>query len=187
MSEMRPAIRCSTWFGALACVCCLGLSPCAGATGVAVLAFESRNLTPIADTAADRQYVASLGVMLEEALGQAADTEIVSIDPAVADEANAGVGYLFEHGDVAAQLARAQGADWIVVGRLHKPSFLFSYLMARLVDARTGEVAEDLVIEIKGQQDVVTRKGIQRLAGKLAARLNAHPRSRQAVSVPVTR
>ena len=52
MSEMRPAIRCSTWFGALACVCCLGLSPCAGATGVAVLAFESRNLTPIADLAA---------------------------------------------------------------------------------------------------------------------------------------
>ena len=105
--------------------------------------------------------------------GDTLDVRIVSIDPAVARKADAGVGYLFEHADAAAELGRAHGADWILVGRLHKPSFLFSYLMARLVDTRAGKVAEDLIVEVKGQQHIVMRKGIERLAEKLSVRLKA--------------
>ncbi len=74
---------------------------------------------------------------------------------------------------MAARLGAANGADWVVVGRLHKPSYLFVYLMARLVDVSTGQVAEDLLVEIKGLQDVVSRKGIERLAQKLSPRLRA--------------
>ena len=144
-----------------------------GRTSIAVLDFESYNLTPIADTPVDMQRVASISGMLEKALQETTEVHIVSIDPAEVREADAGFGYLFEHGDVAAQLGLAHGADWVLVGRLHKPSFLFSYLMARLVDTRTGKVAEDLIVEIKGQQQVVTRKGVERLAEKLAVRLTA--------------
>ena len=165
--------------GALLTLAMLLLSmPIAGAdvsgqASIAVLEFESYNLTPIADTAEDMKRTASISGMLEQALQETTDVRIVSIDPVDVREADAGFGYLFEHGDVAAQLGLAHGADWVLVGRLHKPSFLFSYLMARLVDARTGKVAEDLIVEIKGQQQVVTRKGVERLAQKLAVRLAA--------------
>lgn len=142
---------------------------------IAVLEFELYNLTPIADTPEDRMRLATLRGMVEQGLRDNADIDIdiVAIDPATVAEANAGFGYLFEHADVAAELGLAHGATWVLVSRLHKPSFLFSYLMARLVDTRTRSVAEDLVVEIKGQQQVVTRKGIERLVQKLLPRLNA--------------
>lgn len=160
---------------ALACGVLLLGGPAAApaATGIAVLDFELRNLTPIADSQEDLQRAASIRPMLEAELHKRPDTRIVSIDPVVAREADAALGYLFEHSDAAAELGRAHGADWILVGRLHKPSFLFAYLMARLIDTGTGKVAEDLIVEIKGQQEVVTRKGVERLAQKLDARLAA--------------
>ena len=47
-----------------------------------------------------------------------------------------GFGYLFDHHDLAAQLAKQYHADYVLVGRLHKPSFLFIYLMAHLIDVK---------------------------------------------------
>lgn len=158
---------------------------------IAVLEFELNNLTPIAASPEDLKHAASISRMLEKALQETLDVRIVSIDPAVAREADVAFGYLFEHSDAAAQLGLTHGADWILVGRLHKPSFLFAYLMARLVNTETGRLAEDLIVEIKGQQQVVTHKGVKRLAEKLAARLTAdvnenaeRPTGRQGASTP---
>ncbi len=145
----------------------------AAASGIAIIDFESYNLTPVAQSPAERQYVATLNGMLEQQVLATSDVDIIRIEEADAEHANAGFGYLFEHPREAAKLGEKYGADWIVVGRIHKPSFLFSYLLARLVNVQTAEVAEDLVVEIKGQQDVVTQKGIERLAQKLSVRLNA--------------
>ncbi len=140
---------------------------------LAVLDFELNDLTLLPNTDAERERTASLRPMLEQALREAGDVQVVEIDPAAIGEADAAFGYLFEHPEVTARLGAANGADWVIVGRLHKPSYLFVYLMARLVDTRTGEVAEDLLVEIKGQQDVVSRKGVERLAQKLSTRLRA--------------
>lgn len=162
---------------AMACVFLLTMNACALAQqSIAVLAFETHNLTPIADTAEDVQHAASISRMLEQALQDTLDLRIVTIDPAVVREADAAFGYLFEHADVTAELGRTHGVDWVVVGRVHKPSFLFSYLMARLVDTQTNKVSEDLIVEIKGQKRIVTRKGAERLAEKLAVRLRAEAR-----------
>ena len=160
---------------ALACFLLLTAGPVqtAAATGIVVLDFELRNLTPIPDSAEDLQRAASIRQMLISALQNKVDVRVVTVDPAAARAADAAVGYLFDHSDAAAQLGLAHGADWILVGRLHKPSFLFAYLMARLVDTRSGTVKEDVVVEVKGQQEIVTRKGVERLAEKLTARLSA--------------
>lgn len=144
-------------------------------TRIAVLDFQLNDLTLLPGNQKELERTASIGPMLEDALRGFAQVQIVEVDPAAAREADAALGYLFDHSEVAARLGATYGADWILVGRLHKPSFLFAYLMARLVDTRTGKVAEDIVVEIKGTQPVVTRKGVLRLAEKLKARIDAGP------------
>jgi hypothetical protein len=136
-----------------------------------VLDFELNDLTLQPRTPEELERTASIRPLLENALAPASDIRLVGIDAATADRANAGVGYLFDHPEVAARLGDEHGADWVLVGRLHKPSFLFAYLMARLVDTDTGELAEDYIVEVKGQQDVVTAKGVERLAEKIEKRI----------------
>lgn len=159
---------------ALSCLLLMGIqSPVWSADSIAVLDFELNDLTLLSEGPEELERTASIRPLLVEALRTVADVRIIEIDPEAAREADAAVGYLFEHNEVAARLGAAHGADWILVGRLHKPSFLFAYLMARLVDTRTGKVAEDLLVEIKGQQEIVTKKGAERLARKIAHRLKA--------------
>jgi len=159
---------------ALACLLLMML-PCrvVAESTLAVLEFELNDLTLLPRGEEELQRTAALQPMLEEALNVTDSVRIIRIDPAAVRDADAAFGYLFEHSEEAARLGAAHGADWVLVGRLHKPSFLFAYLMARLVDTQTGNVAEDLLVEVKGQQQVVTRKGIERLASKIAARLEA--------------
>lgn len=157
---------------ALGCLLLLGVQSRAWSdASIAVLDFELKDLTLLPNGPEEVARTASIRPMLEEALRTAAAVRIIAIEQEAARDADAGVGYLFEHSEAAARLGASGGADWILVGRLHKPSFLFAYLMARLVDTGTGKVAEDLLVEIKGQQDVVTRKGVERLAKKIAKRL----------------
>jgi hypothetical protein len=93
----------------------------------------------------------------------------------LAAQADAGFGYLFDHADAAAKLGRQQGADWVLVGRLHKPSFLFAYIMAHLVDAHTGRLVGNYVVEVKGPPRLVTAKGVERLANQIDQTI--HPRA----------
>lgn len=133
-SAERKHFLCRVIAGIVVCT----LSYAAGASSrITVIPFESYNLTPIADSSGDRHYVASLSGMLETAIHDTLGLEIVNVDPATTDQANAG----FRYPTAAAQLAARYDADWIVVGRLHKPSFLFSYLMVRLIDVSSGEIA----------------------------------------------
>lgn len=146
-------------------------APLAAETSIAVLDFELNDLTLQPNTPEEGARTASIRPLLEQALAQAEEVRLVNIQPAAITQANAGFGYLFDHPEVAADLGRQHHAEWILVGRLHKPTFLFAYLMARLVDTHTGVVAEDYVVEVKGQQALVTAKGVERLADKLLTRL----------------
>lgn len=144
-----------------------------GETRIAVLDFQLNDLTLLPNEPQELARTASIRPMLEDALDDLPGVHVVSVDPTAAQAADAAVGYLFEHSEVAGRLGSDHGADWILVGRLHKPSFLFAYLMARLVNTSTGKVAEDIVVEIKGGPGVVTEKGVSRLAEKLSVRLAA--------------
>jgi hypothetical protein len=65
------------------------------------------------------------------------------------------------------RFGKSAGADWVAVGRVHKASFLFVYFKVHLVDARTGALAADLVVEVKGPQQALTRRGVESLARQI--------------------
>lgn len=142
-------------------------APAAG-TAIAVLDFELKDLTLDPNNPEEQERTASIRSMLQELLASPRH-RIVAIDPAAQRAADKGTGYLFDHADVAATLGRAAGADWVIAGRVHKASFLFVYLMAHVVNARTGEQAAALVVEVKGPQKALTRRGVEKLAQQIAA------------------
>jgi hypothetical protein len=131
----------------------------AAQTTIAVIGFELNDLTGLPPTPTEKARTASIQPLLEKALVSTGRYRLIAIDPQVAAQANAGFGYLFDHPDAAAKLGREHGADWVLVGRLHKPSFLFAYLMAHLVDARAGRLAGNYVVEVKGPPKQVTPEG----------------------------
>jgi len=58
-----------------------------------------------------------------------------------------------------------------VVGRHSKGSFLYSYVMAHLIDVKTENLAGNYSVELKGTHRKVTERGIDALAKKLTARI----------------
>jgi hypothetical protein len=77
------------------------------------------------------------------------------------------VGYLFDHHDVAAKLGQQFGADYVLVGRLHKPSFLFSYLMGHLIRVSDARLIGNYISEAKGPNIKLTIKTVESLAVKI--------------------
>ncbi|MGX2041771.1 DUF2380 domain-containing protein [Methylocaldum sp. MU1018] len=144
--------------------------PASASSTIAVLDFELNDVTSNPGLAEEAERTASLKRMLEESLS-AKGYRIAAIAPAAQADAAKGFGYLWSHPDEAAALGRNGGSEFVVVGRLHKPSFLFVYLMAHLVDAKTGNVVGDFIVEVKGQQRNFTGRGIEALARQIDARL----------------
>jgi len=151
--------------------CCLVSSNLLAQPRIAVLDFELKDLTVIPGTPEEVLRTASVKPMLVEEL-QKAGYDIVSIPLADQIRANAGFGYLFDHHDNAAQLAQKFNADYVVVGRLHKPSFLFVYLMAHLIDVKQQRLIGDYLSEIKGSHKKLTRKGVESLTLKITRTLS---------------
>ena len=135
-------------------------------SAIAVLDFELNDLTLDPGNAAERERTASIKPMLRDLLA-AKNHNMVEVSAAAQSAADRGAGYLFDHSDVAAALGHTVGADWVIVGRVHKPSFLFVYLKAHVVNVHTGELAADLVVEVKGPQQALTRRGAERLAEQI--------------------
>jgi|SRR6185437_4748403 len=137
------------------------------APSVAVLEFELKDLTLDPNNPTEVARTASLKAMLEQAL-TARHFRIVPVDSHAQQDADKGAGYLFDHADATAALGRMVGADWVVVGRVHKASFLFVYLKAHVVNVREQSQAADLVVEIKGPQRQLTQRGVDSLAEQIA-------------------
>ncbi len=135
-------------------------------TSIAILDFELNDLTLAPRTAAEINRTASLKPLLEKEL-QSAGYRIISISLAAQHKANSGFGYLFDHDDVAAELARTAGADYILVGRLHKPSFLFAYIMGHLIRTKDGQLIGNYISETKGGDEKLTLKGVESIADKI--------------------
>lgn len=144
----------------------LCIAPANAETRIAILDFELRDLTLAPGIPAEVQRTASIRAMLETELARAG-YKIVAVDAESQREANGGVGYLFDHHDSAAELAKKVGADYVLVGRLHKPSFLFAYIMGRLVRAKDGRLIGNYISETKGGDKKLTLKGVESLAVKI--------------------
>lgn len=158
--------RVSYYTVSLAMLCCLLSSQVFAQARIAVLDFELRDLTVLPGVAKEVARTASVKPMLEEGLKKAG-YEIVTIPRETQFQATAGLGYLFDHHDVAARLGQKYNADYVIVGRLHKPSFLFVYLMAHLVDVKQQRLIADYLSEVKGGDKKLTGKGAESLIVKI--------------------
>lgn len=140
-------------------------------TSIAILDFELSDVTMAPRIPAEIERTASIKAMLEGEL-KGAGYKIISIDLNTQHEANGGFGYLFEHNDIAAELGKKVGADYVLVGRLHKPSFLFAYLMGHLIKTDNGGLVENYVVETKGGDKKLTLKAVETFASNMDKNLD---------------
>lgn len=133
---------------------------------IAILDFELKDLTLKPRIASELKRTASIKPLLEAEL-EKANYVIINIEPAQQKMASSGVGYLFDHHDVAANLGRESGADYILVGRLHKPSFLFAYMMGHLIRVSDGKLIGNFISEAKEPNIKLTIKTVESLAVKI--------------------
>ena len=142
-------------------------------TRIAVLAFELKDLTLTQDSQRELDRTASIKPLLTGALGELGQYAMVPVNREMQAGFEPGYGYLFSHHDVVADLGEKVGAEYVVVGRLHKPSALFVYLMVHLIDVKNATVAGDYIIEVKGTQERIMAKGVETLARQIHETLQA--------------
>lgn len=159
---MRQRLRA---FGALLCLA--AVFNAAAKPRIAVLNVELNDMTMLPNTERERQRTAGMRPLLEQSLAQNGEYEIVGIDADSQVAANVGFGYLFAHHDAAAKLGRRFGADWVLVGQHGKPSFLYSDLMIHLIEVESRTLAARYSIELKGNNGIVTQRGVDKLAAKI--------------------
>jgi hypothetical protein len=157
-----------TWISRLfiACLLCLTSLNAGAEIRIAILDFELKDLTMIPRTTAEIERTASIRPLLETEL-KTADYVIINIPLIDQNNANGGVGYLFDHDDIAANLAKQFGAEYVLVGRLHKPSFLFAYLMGHLIRVSDAKLIGNYVSEAKGPNKKLTIKTVENLTVKI--------------------
>ncbi len=134
---------------------------------IALLDFELSDLTSLPNIPAEKRRTASVRPLLEAAMRLQGDYPIMPIPAETQALANPGFGYLFNHEDLAAELGAKLGADWIIVGRHSKPSFLYSHLMVRLVQVKKPSRIIDLDVELKGNHEKVMQRSVNSLANKI--------------------
>lgn len=139
---------------------------------IAVLEFELKDMTLQPNIKEEMERAASIKPLLQDALEKQGNYVMVNVDAEAQSEANTGFGHLFAYHDAAAELGEKAEAQYVVVGRVHKPSYLFTYLMAHLVDVKTKKLVGDYVVEVKGPQKRITAKGVESLAIQISESIN---------------
>ncbi|MGR9000557.1 MAG: DUF2380 domain-containing protein [Gammaproteobacteria bacterium] len=144
------------------------LAPVAGYAElrIAVLDFELNDLTLAPRILSEVERTAGIKALLEGELSKAG-YKLVRVDAQAQLAATAGFGYLFDHDDAAAELAKQAGADYVLVGRLHKPSFLFAYIMGHLIRVADARLIGNYISETKGSDKKLMLKGVESLAAKI--------------------
>ena len=150
---------------------CMTFADVSAKPRIAVLDFELKDMTLAPRIPAEIIRTASIKPLMENELKKSG-YDIVSINPDAQQLATAGAGYLFDHPDVAAQLGKQFNADYVIVGRLHKPSFLFFYLMTHLVDVKKEALVGEYLYEVKGGEKKIIVKGVESLTEKIIKSLN---------------
>lgn len=136
---------------------------------IAVLPFELNDMTALPNTVEEQRRTASIQPLLEAAITQTGAYQITHISPQNQAEANASFGYLFRFHDLAAKLGGQVEADWVIVGQHSKPSFLYSYLNAQVINVKTKTLVARIDVELKGNHESVTQHGVRALAKKIHA------------------
>jgi hypothetical protein len=150
---------------------------------VAVLSIDLNNLHKSAPDSSLAGRISRLGDALRSRLGGACGYTVVPIDPAAEANARVTEGYFYEHPDVAVSLARAAGADWVIVPRLNRATAWASDLQAQVVRVADTAIVSNRIVELKGLElgpDLAARlaeRGAAWMADQISQviELAAHP------------
>jgi hypothetical protein len=146
----------------------------ADVTKIAILDFELNDITSLPNVPEEIIRTASFKPLLESEFQKTGKYEIIQIDRQDYRAENAGLGYLYKFHDIAGSLAEKFGADWVIIGQHSKPSFLFSYIMANVVNVKTKKLVAHFDIELKGNHKKVTERGIRTIAKKIGNRVKQY-------------
>jgi Protein of unknown function (DUF2380) len=117
---------------------------------VAVLPIDLNNLHKTEPDTSLAGRIRQLDLALRDRLFTVCGYQVVAVDSAAEQAAHDTQGYLYQHPDVAADLARLAGAQWVIVPRLNRATAWVADLQADVVRVRDSLVVSNRVIEIKG-------------------------------------
>lgn len=139
---------------------------------IAILDFELNDITSLPNTPDELARTASIKPLLEQALSESREYEIIHFDLKEQKLANAGFGYLFRFPDETVKLGKKLGADSVVVGQHSKPSFLESSLIVDVVKINSGRQIAEIVVDLKGNHVKVTERATKELAKRIKSSLS---------------
>ncbi len=140
---------------------------------VMVLDFPLNDLTDLPNPPEELARILNFNISFKQQLVDDG-AEIVPVsDQIKAIAAEQSATYLFDHTDIAADLAKDSGADYIVIGVAMKPTYLFVYPRLLLVDVKTNRKAFTAYVQMEGSwlDKHTTESSAKRLAGKVSEEL----------------
>jgi hypothetical protein len=151
------------------------INPASADTKIAVPDFELLNLTmklsdpqKVAEIdAQEQQNLRNIELFLRKGLSNTDGFTIVDISTEAKNAADKSTGYLFDCAKCAAELGLSHDADYILIGRLHKPTYLFSYLIVRVFDTKENKLVKEFRSEIKGDPKVAIPGAVGNLVNKI--------------------
>ena len=135
------------------------VNPTLADSNIAVPDFELLDLTlklsdpkkAAENDAQEQKKVELIETLLRDGITNTAGYTLIAISIEARNEADKGVGYLFDCTSCSAELGRNHDADYILIGRLHKPSYLFSYIIVRVIDTQANKLINEFLSEVKGK------------------------------------
>jgi len=151
------------------------ISPVSAHTTVAVPGFELLDLTmklsdpqKVAEiNAQEQQNLHDIEMFVRKGLSNKDGFIVVDVSTEAKNAADKSKGYLFDCAKCASELGRSHDADYIIIGRLHKPTYLFSYLIVRVFDTSQNKLVKEFRSEVKGDPKVAIPGAVANLINKI--------------------
>lgn len=129
---------------------------------IAVFDFELVDTSGESASSEQAERLLLISRELRALLAAGAEYEPVDIEPVRPEILEAG--YLSSCNGCEAAIARKLGADFALVGTVHKISTLIQYISVRITDADDGTTVNVSTVSIRGNSDTAWLRGIHYLA-----------------------
>jgi len=134
-------------------------TPVLASSTFAVTDFELLNLTlklsdpkkVAAIDAEDQEKIRMMDDLIKKGIASTEGFIVKHVSEEDRSAADTSVGLLFDCAKCSADLGRKYDADYIVIGRLHKPTYLFSYIIVRIFDVKENRLVKEYRTEAKGK------------------------------------
>ena len=140
---------------------------------VMVLDFPLNDLTDLPNPPEELARIADFNLYFKQRLLKDGIELVPVTDNIKAIAATQSATYLFDHPDIAADLAKDSGAKYILLGVAMKPTYLFVYPRLLLVEIATKRKAFTAYVQMEGSwlEKTTTANSAQRLAEKVTNKL----------------